>query len=350
MKIAFVVNDLKTEQPSYTTTRLAMTALNMGHKVWTLGVADFSYAPSGEIRANARATPKSKTSYRSLKAFLGDIRGEGARSERISLDDIDVLFLRNDPSEDAGDRPWAQTSAILFGQLAVSRGAIVVNDPAHLAGAVNKTYFQQFPEQVRPRTSITRDPEEIKRFVEEQKGTAVIKPLQGSGGHSVFLVRPDDKPNLNQMIEAVTRDGYVIVQEYLPAAAEGDIRLLVMNGEPLECQGKIAAFRRTNSKGDMRSNMHVGGKASKAAIDENALTLAEMVRPKLVQDGMFLVGLDIVRDKLMEINVFSPGGLGSAESLQKVNFAERVIEALERKVQYKACYGPDADNVRLATL
>ena len=100
----------------------------------------------------------------------------------------------------------------------------------------------------------------------------------------------------------------------------------------------------------MRSNMHVGGTAKKAAVDENALTLAEMVRPKLVQDGMFLVGLDIVKDKLMEINVFSPGGLGSAEILLKVNFAERVVEALERKVQYKAYYGPDVDNVRLATL
>lgn len=349
MRIAFVVNDIKSEKPCYTTTRLAMTALNMGHKVWMLGVADFGYAPSGEVFAYARA-PKSKVNYRSLKTFLGDIQAEENPRERISLDEMDVVFLRNNPSEDAGDRPWAQTSAILFGQLAVSRGAIVVNDPAHLASAVNKSYFQQFPEQVRPRTSITRDPAEIKRFVEEQKGTAVLKPLQGSGGQSVFLVRPDDKPNLNQMIEAVSRDGYVIVQEYLPAAVDGDIRLFVMNGEPLVHEGKIAAFRRTNEKGDMRSNMYAGGRAKKATVDENALNLAEMVRPKLVQDGMFLVGLDIVKDKLVEINVFSPGGLGSAEALLNVDFTEPVIAALERKVQYKAYYGYDIDNVRLATL
>ena len=349
MKIAFLVNDIRTEQAGYTTIRLAMTALAMEHEPWILSTGNFVYAPNGEILARARTTPKGK-SYRSLKSFLSDIQGDKARCELVSLDEIDVLLLRNDPSEDAGERPWAQTSGILFGQLAATRGVLVVNDPAHLANALDKTYFQQFPEEVRPRTSISRDPAEVKRFVEEQKGTAVIKPLQGSGGHSVFLVRPDDKPNLNQMIEAVMRDGYVMVQEYLPAAAEGDVRMFVMNGEPLRAEGKIAAFRRQNSKGDMRSNMHVGGKATKVNIDEDALRLADMVRPKLIQDGMFLVGLDIVKDKLMEINVFSPGGLGSAELCTGVSFTETVIEALERKVQYKRYYGGRLDNVRLASL
>ena len=350
MKIGFLVNDIRTEQPGYTTTRLAMTALAMDHEPWILSTGNFVYAPNGEILARARTAPKGKKAYRSLKSFLSDIQSDKARSERISLDEIDVLLLRNDPSEDAGDRPWAQTSGILFGQLAAARGVLVVNDPAHLANALDKTYFQQFPEEVRPRTSISRDPEEVKRFVEEQKGTAVIKPLQGSGGHSVFLVRPDDKPNLNQMIEAVMRDGYVMVQEYLPAASEGDVRMFVMNGEPLRCEGKIAAFRRHNSKGDMRSNMHVGGEAKKVTIDEDALRLADMVRPKLIADGMFLVGLDIVKDKLMEINVFSPGGLGSAEHCTGVSFTETVIEALERKVRYKRYYGGRLDNATLASL
>ena len=350
MKIAFLVNNIQTELASYTTTRLAMTALAMEHEPWILSTGNFVYAPNGEILARARTTPEGKKAYRSLKSFLSDVQGDKARRELVSLDEIDVLLLRNDPSEDAGERPWAQTSGILFGQLAATRGVLVVNDPAHLANALDKTYFQQFPEEVRPRTSISRDPEEVKRFVEEQKGTAVIKPLQGSGGHSVFLVRPDDKPNLNQMIEAVTRDGYVMVQEYLPAASEGDVRMFVMNGEPLRCNGKIAAFRRHNSKGDMRSNMHVGGEAKKVTVDEDALRLADMVRPKLIQDGMFLVGLDIVKDKLMEINVFSPGGLGSAEQCTGVSFTETVIEALERKVRYKRYYGGRLDNATLASL
>jgi len=102
--------------------------------------------------------------------------------------------------------------------------------------------------------------------------------------------------------------------------------------------------------GDMRSNIHAGGKLREAEVTETALRVAEIVRPKLVQDGMFLAGLDIVGDKLMEINVFSPGGLGSAQKFTKVNFSRYVIEALERKVQYMQYYGRNFDNVDLCTL
>jgi glutathione synthase len=99
----------------------------------------------------------------------------------------------------------------------------------------------------------------------------------------------------------------------------------------------------------MRSNIHAGGKLAAAAIDDQALHLAEIVRPKLVQDGMFLIGLDIVGDKLMEINVFSPGGLGSAQKFTKVNFCRTVIDALERKVSYRESYGRNFGNVDMST-
>jgi glutathione synthase len=196
---------------------------------------------------------------------------------------------------------------------------------------------------------ITRDHSEIKAFAREL-GTVVLKPLQGSGGASVFLVRPDDMPNINQMIDAVSRDGFVIAQEYLPAAQEGDTRLFVMNGQPLRVKGKYAAFRRVRKGEDMRSNIHAGGKLAAAEITKEALHLAEMVRPKLVQDGMFLVGLDVVGDKLMEINVFSPGGLGSAQKLTKINFSKYVVEAMARKVDYMEYYGRNFGNVELNTL
>jgi glutathione synthase len=288
--------------------------------------------------------------YDSLKTFLEELQGDAARAEQIAVDDLDILLLRNDPSEDKAERAWAQTSGILFGQLAARRGVLVLNDPANLANALNKTYFQHFPEQVRPRTLISRDPEEIKEFVAAEHGRAVIKPLQGSGGSSVFLIRKADAPNLNQMIEAVIRDGYCIAQEYLPAAKEGDVRLFVMNGQPLVHDGKYAAFRRVNKSGDMRSNMHSGGEAEPAEIDDDALQLCELVRPKLVADGMWLVGLDIVKDKLMEINVFTPGGLGSAQQATGVDFAEVVIHDLERKVRTKTSYGASLSNVQLATM
>ena len=348
MKIGFVVNDVATEQAGYTTTRLAMTAKRLGHEAWILGVGDFAYDPDESLRAMAHAAPSKK--FKSNENFLEDLRGENAKVERIAVDELDVLLLRNDPAEDLQDRTWAQSAGIVFGELAKSRGVLVLNDPSTLAQAINKMYFQHFPEAVRPRVLITRSAEDIHNFVKAENGHVVLKPLQGSGGANVFLVRPEDKPNLNQMIEAVGRDGYIVAQEYLPAATEGDIRLFMMNGKPLMRDGKYAAFRRVNKSGDMRSNMHVGGKTQKAEITDEILQLAEIVRPKLVHDGMFLVGLDIVGNKLMEINVFSPGGLGSAQSREDVDFTETVIAAIERKVHYKQHYPDHLNNKTLATL
>jgi len=215
---------------------------------------------------------------------------------------------------------------------------------------VNKTYFQHFPEVVRPRTLISRDPGDISSFVNELRAGAVLKPLQGSGGTSVFFVSNDESPNLNQMIEAVGRDGYIVAQEVLPEAEHGDVRLFLMNGEPLVAEGHHAAFRRVNPTTDRRSNMRVGGEPEPVEIDDDMLHVAEAVRPKLLADGMFLVGLDIVGDKLMEVNVFSPGGLGTCENLYKTKFTDVVIDALEHKVDLRDQYRGTLSNVNLATL
>ncbi len=348
MKIGFIVNDIKTEETGYTTSRLAVTAINLGHEVWSMGVGDLAYDADEKIRARALGVSKKK--YANSEAYLRELQSSKAVQTRITVDDLDVVLLRNDPSTDANTRPWATSAAIQFGRIAMRHGVIVLNDPNGLARAASKMYFQTFPEEVRPKTIITRDRDEIKAFAKEQNDTIVLKPLQGSGGESVFLVRKDDVPNLNQMIDAVSRSGYVIAQEYLPAAAEGDMRLFLMNGQPLRHKGKYAAFRRVRTGGDMRSNIHAGGKLQKAEVDGTALRIAEIVRPRIVQDGMFLVGLDIVGDKLMEINVFSPGGLGSAQKFEGVNFNQAVIHALERKVQYMEFYRRNFDNVEMSTL
>ncbi len=348
MKIGFVVNDIMTEKAGYTTTRLAMWAINRGHDVWIMGLADFAYDPDENIRARGKTVPKKQ--YKSNENYLSILQGKKAISERITVDDLDVLMLRSDPANETGSRSWAATAGINFGRIAMRHGVIVLNDPNGLAKAVNKTYFQLFPEEVRPKTLISRDAQEIKSFAREHGGHIVLKPLQGSGGSGVFLVRPEDKANLNQIIESLLRDGYIICQEYLPAAEKGDTRLFMMNGAPLRYKGKYAAFRRVRSGDDMRSNIHAGGKLARAEITREHLQLAEIVRPKLVQDGMFLVGLDIVGDKLMEINVFSPGGLGSAQRFEKVNFNLAVIDALERKVEYMGYYRRNFDNDEMATL
>ena len=348
MNIGFCINRLETEDPRYATTALALAATKRGHTAWYIEVEDFAYDPDEQLRARACAAPK--TSYRSPNSFLGDVQGEDVRCERITVSDLDVLILRNNPSDDAGERPWAQSAGIIFGQIAVQQGVLVVNDPFSLANALNKLYFQTFPREVRPETLITRDRDEIRAFVDKHKGKAVLKPLQGSGGQNVFLVKKGNLANLNQIVEAISRDGYVVAQEFLPAAAEGDLRLFLVNGEPLMADGKYAAFRRVNPSEDVRSNMHAGGEAKPAEIDDAVLHIADVIRPKLIQDGMFLVGLDIAGDKLMEVNVFSPGGLHSMQTLQEADFAGAVIESLERKVDHVARYGHVFNNIQLAMM
>lgn len=347
MRIGFLINDLATEQAGYTTIRLAMQATNQGAESWVMSLGDLAFDADDKVYARARSVDK-KT--KDSKAYLRTLTGNTAVQERICLDDLDILLLRNNPSDDATARPWAQTAGFVFGRMAMRGGVVVVNDPDGLARAMNKMYFQSFPEEVRPRTLITRDRNEIKAFTKELGGRVILKPLQGSGGQGVFLVRLEDLSNLNQIVETLSRDGYVIAQEYLPAAAEGDTRFFLMNGLPLRHKGKYAAFRRVRMGDDIRSNVHAGGSIAQAEITDTMLHVAEIVRPKLVEDGMFLVGLDIVGDKLMEINVFSPGGLGSAQKFENVNFTVPVLEALERKVRYMQFYRRDFSNNEMATL
>ncbi|MCD6640092.1 MAG: glutathione synthase [Nocardioides sp.] len=345
MKIGFVVNDVATEQDYYTTNRLALAARQMGHEAWFMGIGDFAYQPDGTLSTKARAGDAK--SYRSLKRHLADVKRPDVE-QLIGIEEFDVVMLRNDPADDAESAPWANNAAVAFGQLFAAAGVLVVNDPTTLANALSKAYFQHFPEVVRPRTLISRDEQLISDFVDELGGRAVLKPLQGSGGSGVFLIDRKEAPNLNQIIEAISRDGYVVAQEFLPDAVNGDVRMFVMNGKPLKVDGEYAAFRRSNTTDDIRSNMSAGGKATKVAVTDEMLEMVDVVRPKLVVDGMFLVGLDIVGDKLMEINVFSPGGLGSAQELYGVDFAPRIIEELERKVRMRQHY-PEIDNRSLAT-
>ncbi|MBW3599493.1 MAG: glutathione synthase, partial [Planctomycetes bacterium] len=197
MKIAFFVNSLATEQPNYTTTRLALAMLARGHEVWYLAPGHFAYDPDNCIHAHAVAPANAE--FESPEAFLQELQSDKARRERITVDALDVLMLRSDPSLELVDRPWAYNSGVTFGQMAARHGVLVLNDPFGLAHAMNKLYFQQFPVEVCPRTLVSRSAEDIKHFIKEQDGRAVLKPLQGSGGKNVFLVNPENRANLNQM-------------------------------------------------------------------------------------------------------------------------------------------------------
>ncbi|RDJ03810.1 glutathione synthetase [Rhizobium grahamii] len=347
MRIAFFVNSIESEAPYYTTTSLALSARARGHDVCYVTPDDFVLRPDDSLLVRAVIPPPSKT--KDQDAFIAGLRAEVSK-ETIDVSNIDVLFLRNDPSEDADERAWAVNVGAMFGRLAVERGVLTVNDPNALATAQNKLYFQDFPESVRPTTLISKSLDEIRSFIDSQKRGVILKPLQGSGGKHVFKIKSNKESNLNQIFEAVSGEGYLIAQGYLPDAVEGDVRLFLMNGRPLEKDGAYAAFRRVPAKGEVRSNIRASGTATKVKVTAEMLSVAEMVRPKLVADGMFLVGLDIVGAKILEINVFTPGGLQNLEKLYDVDFSDLVIEALEKKVSIRQSYGAQITNATLASL
>ncbi|CAN5482368.1 glutathione synthase [soil metagenome] len=347
MRIALLINSFETEKDTYTTTRLALAAHKAGHDVVYLSVEDFICDPDETIWVRARSA---SGSYKSEKTLLAAVKGSDAVVERLKVQELDALLLRNDPADDTVERPWAQSAGMVFGLMAARRGVIVLNDPVGLAKAVNKIYFEQFPRTIRPRTLVTRHADEIHRFIDQYGGDVVLKPFQGSGGESVFVVRENDRANLNQIIDTVSRNGYIVAQEYLEKAAGEDIRMFLLNGKPLERDGVYAAFRRRGAGDDLRSNMSAGGSAETAVIGEIELEIAEMVRPQLLQDGMFMVGIDIAGDRLIEVNVFSPGGLGSVKALTGVDFAPDVIQAVERKVAARERYSQHFDNRTLATM
>ncbi|HLT42720.1 MAG TPA: ATP-grasp domain-containing protein [Sphingobacteriaceae bacterium] len=327
MRIGFVVNQMPKELAVYTTTGLALKASQMGHEVYFIGIGDFTYTQDELMGAHARNVPNQ--AFNSAVDFLDTMKK--ADKKLITARDLDVLMLRNDPSVDFENRPWAQNAGIVFGQLAKSQGVIVLNDPDSLANALNKMYFQYFPKSVRPETIITRNIDDIKAFYKEYNQKVILKPLQGSGGKNVFLVNEDQK-NLNQIVDAIARDGFVVAQEYLTDAENGDVRLFLIDGEPIVVNGKTAGIHRVQAANDIRSNVHQGGSVKVPEFTKRMFELVEEVKPKLKKDGMFLTGLDIVGDKLMEINVFSPGGIGNAGQLQGVDFFEPVIKAMEAKL------------------
>ncbi|MET3596278.1 glutathione synthase [Mesorhizobium shonense] len=348
MRIAFFVNSIESETPGYTTTTLALAAVQRGHSVVYVEPGDFILRPDDSLAVSVAVLPDA--SYKTPDKLHAALKDAAKQKKTFAISDIDILFLRNDPSLDATDRPWAANAGIMFGRLAAEQGVIVVNDPDGLAQAQSKLYLQTFPEAVRPATLISRSIAEIRAFIDKHSKGCIVKPLQGSGGKNVFHIATPTDSNLNQIFEAASGDGYLIAQAYIPEAKAGDVRLFLMNGLPLLRDGSYAAFRRIPAKGDVRSNVHAAGTARKVKVTDTILRIAEMVRPKLVSDGMFLVGLDIVGDKLLEINVFTPGGLARLAEMYKTDFAARVIVALEEKATLRRAYGKTMPNSRLATL
>lgn len=346
MKICFVLSDIATEGCG-TSVRIITEAHNRKHEVYACGVGSFTFSSNGSVDIDAVKISKS-SKERSPQEMLDYMQGK--KSSFISSTDLDVLFLRNNPTEETEDRHWAEFSGLGFGQLIQDSGVLVLNDAHTLANAfIDKLYFESLPEYIKPKSIITRDRSRLMEFYEEMGNKMVLKPLEGSGGQNVYMIDKHEK-NLNQIIETISREGYVIAQEFLPDVKHGDVRVLLLNGRIMEKDGQKGILRRVPGEGEFRSNLALGASPATTELTPEMQEIVDIVAPKLIKDGLFFVGLDIIDDKLIEINLLSPGGLDYFEEVGLPDFSSNVIAAIERKIHYREQYKGALSNKILATM
>ncbi|SFC83949.1 glutathione synthase [Zunongwangia mangrovi] len=348
MKICFVLNDIQSETAG-TSMFLITKAHERGHDVSVMGVGDFNFHHDKPITVSATQVPKS-TKTKSPKKYLEILQSSKAKKKKISAKDLDVLFIRNNPTEEESGREWAEQAGVAFGRMIQQEGVLVLNDAYALSHAfIDKLYFEELPADIKPDSLITRSKEDILKFWEEHDCKMVLKPLEGSGGEDVYLIDENEK-NINQIIEHLSKSGYIIAQEFLPAVKDGDVRILLMNGRVIDRDGKKAIIRRVSGEGEFRSNFRQGATADSSELTPAMERIVSLTAPKLIRDGLFFVGLDVVKDKLIEINVLSPGGLDHMSEIGMPDFTDEIIEAIERKLNYKHMYDGKLSNRVLATM
>ena len=330
MRIAIVVNEVSGVRAAQTTWLLGVAAAARGHEVAWVGVAELGAREDGRIVAMARA----------LRLAAGEVAGDGLaeaalaamqreRAREVVLDEMDVVLLRTSPGRDA--RGWAHAGAFVLLRLLVERGVTVLNDPDGLARAGTKLWLFAVPERYRPRTMVSRELEAIRAFVKSCPGGAVLKPSGGTRGDDVFVVREGAYDNLNQIVDVLGRAGYVMAQEFVPEAVAGDMRLILVDGRPLQVDGAYCAVRRVPSGDDFRSNVHVGATVAPGYPTAAHLELAAVVGERLRAAGIFLAGLDLIGDKVVEVNAYSAGGLMDANRFHARDFTGAIVDAIVRR-------------------
>ncbi|MFD0933538.1 glutathione synthetase [Psychroflexus salinarum] len=348
MKICFVLNDIENER--YGTSIMVMNRAHArGHEVYAMGIGDFNFHHGAPISINSTQVPED-AKINSAQDYLDALKSSKARKKIITSTELDVLFIRNNPTEEGSGREWAEHAGIAFGKLIQQQGVLVLNDAYALSQAfIDKLYFEELPPEIKPNSLITRNKDDILKFWEENDKKMVLKPLEGSGGQNVFLIDENEK-NLNQIIETISQDGYIIAQEFLPEVKDGDVRVLLMNGRVMVNDGKQSIIRRVSGEGEFRSNFALGATADTSDLTPAMKRIVELTAPKLISDGLFFVGLDVVNDKLIEINVLSPGGMEHFEEVGLPDFTEIIVQAIERKVEYKNLYGHLLTNKEIACM
>jgi len=239
----------------------------------------------------------------------------------MPLGDLDVILMRKDPPF---DMEYIYTTYIL--DRAVDAGALVVNAPQALRDMNEKAYTAWFPDFT-PDAVTTRSIREIKSFWKEH-GTVVIKPLDGMGGKSIFVVRPGDN-NANVIFETLTNNGsrFAIAQTYIPEISDGDKRILIVDGEPVPY-----ALARVPPPDDNRGNLVMGATGRGQPLSERDLTIATEVGKVLKQSGVVFAGIDVIGDCLTEVNVTSPTGIRELDRQFDLNIAGQMFDAIEARL------------------
>ncbi len=239
----------------------------------------------------------------------------------IELGDLDVILMRKDPPF---DMEYVYTTYILDrAQLA---GSLIVNHPQALRNMNEKAYTAWFPECT-PTTLVTRSMDDMRAFMKEH-GRMVVKPLDGMGGKSIFVIKEGDN-NANVIFETLTDNGrrFAMAQTYIPEIKAGDKRILMIDGEPVPY-----ALARIPSADDNRGNIVMGATAKGQPLSDQDRHICEIVGPRLREAGVVFAGLDVIGDYLTEVNVTSPTGIRELDNTFELNIAGLLVDAIESKL------------------
>ncbi|WP_049854710.1 glutathione synthase [Dickeya fangzhongdai] len=282
---------------------------------WELHYMEMSdlYLHAGEARATTR-----------ILSVQYDYNGwyDFGATQDIALHELDVVLMRKDPPFDT---EFIYATYIL--ERAEEKGTLIVNKPQSLRDCNEKLFTAWFP-QLTPDTLVTRNADRLRAF-HQQHTDVILKPLDGMGGASIFRLKPEDA-NVSVIIETLTEHGsrYCMAQNYLPAIKDGDKRVLVVDGEPVPyCLARIP------KSGETRGNLAAGGRGEARPLSESDWQIARTVAPVLKQKGLIFVGLDIIGDRLTEINVTSPTCVREIEAAYPdVSITGMLMDAIERRL------------------
>lgn len=292
---------------------LMLAAQERGHTIFEYHVESLTL--DAEDRLYAECAPVT------VQRVEGDHAKVGER-QRLDLGkDIDVILMRQDPPFHMG---YITATHLLE---RIKNETLVVNDPANVRNAPEKVMVLDY-RRFMPPTLVTRSPDEVKRFMAEH-GAVVVKPIHGNGGKAIFRV-PENGENLTALFEVFNQTWPEphMVQPFLPEVAEGDKRIVLVDGEV------AGAINRIPGEGEFRSNLAMGGSAEKTELTACEQDICEAMGPELKRLGLTFVGIDVIGGKwLTEINVTSPTGIVAISNFDGTDIAGMIWDAIERQVE-----------------